>query len=590
LGGARWHTDSNAAALSGQLNARAFTVGDHVAFGAGEYRPGTPVGDALIAHEMAHVVQQSGTRDTVAPAAELEADADRAAESVVRKTWFGDVVRNAMPRVRSGLTLSRCKKEDQHAGTSLPDATRQAALQRELRPASSGGVAAAAPLPWDGLTGAPNFAANRAALKAQLTTDMTTHLTNAMVNINQWSTDPRLPIAQLEGAGRAAKRLVDARYAAVIDTAAMPPGTARHGFQFQTAPAGQTLFDAYDPAQRAAAGQAVDAANLVEWIRQNDGPATTTQSGHHFDPTDPSRGAEEADFWRNEIKNPFVTAHRADLEKYDQFGFGQQSGGSIIVPTSLPTDRSNTPGPNGQPSPAERKLRWDTWELLTHEYIHTLEHPVFSTAVGNGNDIMTEGFCEMFTKEVLVEWIPKAPDDSRLRQEVEGGSYPPPPAGTIAPYNPGGYADNLRHAENVRDTVIGPPGGENAVRAAFFQGHVEFLGLTPTGTPAAPAVSGQIPVPAGITTVQALARAANVTPDAILAANAGLTAAGPLPAQVQIPGAREHRVVVAGGTPETITQIADQNGVGESALRRANPGVAWSALTSGQSILIPKHD
>src|SRR5687768_17311281 len=42
----RAHTDGKAASLSAGLDARAFAVGEHVAFGAGEYRPGTPVGDA----------------------------------------------------------------------------------------------------------------------------------------------------------------------------------------------------------------------------------------------------------------------------------------------------------------------------------------------------------------------------------------------------------------------------------------------------------------------------------------------------------------------------------------------------------------
>jgi hypothetical protein len=52
------HTDGRAARLLSNLNARAFTVGEHVAFGGGEYRPVTMIGDALIAHELAQVVQQ----------------------------------------------------------------------------------------------------------------------------------------------------------------------------------------------------------------------------------------------------------------------------------------------------------------------------------------------------------------------------------------------------------------------------------------------------------------------------------------------------------------------------------------------------
>jgi len=61
----RTHTDATATEASNRVNARAFTVGNHVAFGNGEYQPGTMMGDALIAHELAHTVQQGGSGGSV---------------------------------------------------------------------------------------------------------------------------------------------------------------------------------------------------------------------------------------------------------------------------------------------------------------------------------------------------------------------------------------------------------------------------------------------------------------------------------------------------------------------------------------------
>jgi hypothetical protein len=117
----RTHTDSAAAGLSDRMNARAFTVGEHVAFGANEYKPGTLVGDALIAHELAHVVQQSGANSSVAPMKTgdasyntLERDADSSALGVIASIWSGakgalaDIGQNTTPRLRSGLRLQRC--------------------------------------------------------------------------------------------------------------------------------------------------------------------------------------------------------------------------------------------------------------------------------------------------------------------------------------------------------------------------------------------------------------------------------------------------------------------------------------------------
>ncbi len=56
----RVHTDPEAADSARAVNARGYTVGNEIVFGSGEYRPGTEAGRRLLAHELTHVVQQSG--------------------------------------------------------------------------------------------------------------------------------------------------------------------------------------------------------------------------------------------------------------------------------------------------------------------------------------------------------------------------------------------------------------------------------------------------------------------------------------------------------------------------------------------------
>lgn len=115
------HTDANDAKLSHDLNARAFTVGSDIAFDTGEYRPGTLVGDALIAHELAHVVQQGGGSHSMSPMQKgdsnngsLEEDADLSALQSVASIWGGGqrnsdtISKSALPRLKSGLKLQRC--------------------------------------------------------------------------------------------------------------------------------------------------------------------------------------------------------------------------------------------------------------------------------------------------------------------------------------------------------------------------------------------------------------------------------------------------------------------------------------------------
>ena len=56
------HTDANADSLSQSLQAQAFTTREDIFFREGQYSPGSDSGRKLIAHELTHVVQQSGTR------------------------------------------------------------------------------------------------------------------------------------------------------------------------------------------------------------------------------------------------------------------------------------------------------------------------------------------------------------------------------------------------------------------------------------------------------------------------------------------------------------------------------------------------
>jgi hypothetical protein len=57
----RIHDDSTANAAASRLDAAAYTVGSDLVFAAGRYSPQTPHGRHLLAHELAHVVQQRGT-------------------------------------------------------------------------------------------------------------------------------------------------------------------------------------------------------------------------------------------------------------------------------------------------------------------------------------------------------------------------------------------------------------------------------------------------------------------------------------------------------------------------------------------------
>jgi hypothetical protein len=81
FGDVRVHLDDQAAQSARSVGAFAYTVDRHVVFDQGRYEPHSPVGQRLLAHELAHVVQQSrgGT------AIDADTRADAAADQVVQR-------------------------------------------------------------------------------------------------------------------------------------------------------------------------------------------------------------------------------------------------------------------------------------------------------------------------------------------------------------------------------------------------------------------------------------------------------------------------------------------------------------------------
>lgn len=89
----RVHHDSKAAESAQAVQAQAYTVARNVVFDCGAYAPGKQSGRELIAHELAHVVQQESTRGSIGESG-ISIDPSLSAESDAQE-FAGDVMRNA---------------------------------------------------------------------------------------------------------------------------------------------------------------------------------------------------------------------------------------------------------------------------------------------------------------------------------------------------------------------------------------------------------------------------------------------------------------------------------------------------------------
>ena len=126
----RVHIGPQAAASATALRARAYTLGNHIVFGAGQYAPTTASGRLLIAHELTHVLQQGSTPEPMRqadPAAKQEEEPESRAEG----REVGGGVSGVTIRIlqRGGLRVSR----DLAIEPTVPNAAEPVLTEEQLR-------------------------------------------------------------------------------------------------------------------------------------------------------------------------------------------------------------------------------------------------------------------------------------------------------------------------------------------------------------------------------------------------------------------------------------------------------------------------
>jgi hypothetical protein len=94
--GVRVHTDHKAAKSANDIDAHAYTVGNHIVFGHGEYSPSSTRGINLLGHELTHVVQQSNASSDSIQALRIAPD-DSQSEREAQSFRYEDVHRKIRP-------------------------------------------------------------------------------------------------------------------------------------------------------------------------------------------------------------------------------------------------------------------------------------------------------------------------------------------------------------------------------------------------------------------------------------------------------------------------------------------------------------
>lgn len=103
FGRIRVHTDARAAASARLVNARAYTVGCDLVFGAQRYAPNTPQGRELLAHELSHTVQQR-IPGGGPPSGDPHGIHETSAQAVARTVATGGLAPPVLPACAIGLS------------------------------------------------------------------------------------------------------------------------------------------------------------------------------------------------------------------------------------------------------------------------------------------------------------------------------------------------------------------------------------------------------------------------------------------------------------------------------------------------------
>jgi Domain of unknown function (DUF4157) len=115
----RVHTDPGAAGTARRLRAAAYTVGNHISFSAGQYAPGGGAGRKLLAHELAHIVQQRGSGAESSTGLRVTDPTDSAERAAVRAA--DTAMAGGRPRVVAGSARPAIARDTYEAqrGTSV---------------------------------------------------------------------------------------------------------------------------------------------------------------------------------------------------------------------------------------------------------------------------------------------------------------------------------------------------------------------------------------------------------------------------------------------------------------------------------------
>ncbi|MEN8175528.1 MAG: DUF4157 domain-containing protein [Pseudomonadota bacterium] len=514
----RVHHDAQAAASARAVSAQAYTVGDHLVFAGGRYAPYGHSGRALLAHELAHVVQQSSAAKPVLRRAifrqgKLTIDIDYGNVVLVPEADWPDRIL-ALVAVLTGS-----------APAAAQEATIRGLAARNQRwllfafQLLSDNRAAATTLDWG--QAVDHLVAHAPAARFRPLPDPDRQFVREVLRVSRWSETAlaeRLPAA-------------DVFDQAVAEAVVNPQRTTTQNrlklreFNRRLPAALEHYLTEIDPANWTSAGtRSISAFQAIgdivlEEARQFFAPYADAAAGNLFDLQ--PRWHASANIFDTNAQTPDADDRESYLlNRAELVGRATQSSTRIIDPNifkdvhfdnqrgrdqrALLRVVHSVLGKSGMRARVDRIIQdtgrqfgtgtstkigietqfdagsltacedhWQAIGTMCHEVLHALVHPDFfavSTRV-SFPQVIREGTTEVLSVQLFNDWfLVKARNDSTFKARLEASlsdtPCPDPAQRTL------GYGTAGQGAEEIRAQV-----GDDNFRAAYFLGKAELAGL-----------------------------------------------------------------------------------------------------------------
>jgi hypothetical protein len=432
----RVHDDGRAAASARAINARAYSSGSQIVFGEGRHTPGLSTGRRLLAHELAHVVQQGHQ-----PASQQRLM--RAPDDLTEKAHYPTTEERG--KVKETFDPQQAAAEES-GSTTVDPVTEPGKFRTEMKDCMKDYIDAVLP-------GAKEREASSVSLD--------------------------LPMVQ--GMAEVAQKEVEKFFKPYLKAAVYTPDEKKRLDKFKLKDEIHLVSEKHPDAtliacnwlssrMADACGNKIGAFNVMASVskaKDSCFPATPGSTPSTTATATPAGERDQTLF--QSVRDDILSARKSDLESIVKYQSSFEAFGQSYIQDKIKPEKKDTG------NMTMRRGRWQAFGTIIHEMLHAVAHEKFNEAISGveKQGIGVEGFAEYFARIVYNDVRKRAEKDDALRTSIEGVNEPFDI--DLAPDRSGGTYDKYVTAvEQIKTDIAG---NEESLRVAYFMGKVEYIGL-----------------------------------------------------------------------------------------------------------------